>query len=511
MVWILWCACVRSLDMRFHSFAGVSCYEVQKDSKIQSVLMLIFLFCTYGCSSTDNVSNDDTLAYPELDVERLEGEHTIVGEARFDLLGQRIAANGDANGNGKRDLLVSAFRSDAYAMGGGKIYLFSDIEDNMQSLSLDDASTLAGELYGGCAGASLTFLQDWNGDQKDEIVIGAPCVNRVYIVLGGMVDEHFSLEDAEYRLFGESVEDFFGWSVADVGDVNGDGRADLLIGADGSNSNGEGAGSTYLIWDALPNDPSISITDVAIEYRGNEQDMSGGAIAGVGDTDGDGLADFVIGAAGSVDNGEGAGKIYHMVGESGLSYSSIDLEDRANIILGAAGTELGTSIAQAGDIDGDGRSDIILGAPSRSQTAEMVGHAYVFGGATITSYQDTEKADITIEGLAINDHTGVSIASAVDFDHDEQLDVVVGAPDLYRRERTGTVLFFSGAELQEGGHFDWSAATYVWHGEQAGDLMGSQIVSIPHSLDGTSMFLAGAPGYDGAHRDQGAMYVLSFP
>ena len=465
----------------------------------------------WGC-----VTKSDTIeavVYPEIAVEQLEVSSTIVGTQALDQIGFSIAANGDFDGDQKGDVLVGAFRSTVEDPGVGTVYFLSGEQLGEGPVDLSQAPALTGDLYGACAGASIAFIPDWNGDQRDEVAIGAPCVNRVYIVEGreNVVDGF--LGDADYRIFGEQVEDFLGWSVANVGDVNGDGRSDLLLGADGANSNGNASGSVYLILEPLPESGEpIMVSDVAVQFRGDEMEMAGGMISAAGDTDGDGFADFLVGAVGASDHGMRSGKVYHVSGASEFPHGSYGLRNQSDVIVGTENSELGRALSTVGDIDADGRSDILVGAPGTSYGGTRMGSVYVFLGSSIEQFQEVDAADIQIQGFWEQDHTGFSVCHVRDFDQDGIVDIVVGAPSLYHRDRPGGVFLFSGADIVQGGVFSLEDAAYMVQGKQAGDAMGYSIVSGGDiDNDGLEELWIGAPGIDESQRDQGAIYGLTLP
>ncbi len=181
-----------------------------------------------------------------------------------------------------------------------------------------------------------------------------------------------------YSFVGEAAGDLSGYSVASAGDVDGDGLDDLLIGAYGNDAGGSDAGKTYLMLGSAitaqtPGSAgsTFDLSTASYSFVGEAaSDFSGHSVASAGDVDNDGKADLLIGAYGNDAGGTDTGKTYLMLGSAitaaatGTTFN-LGTQASAAFIGEAADDELSylTGIAAAGDVNGDGRADLLMGAP----------------------------------------------------------------------------------------------------------------------------------------------------
>jgi len=225
----------------------------------------------------------------------------------------------------------------------------------------------------------------------------------VCVVLLGMAGVLFAGSDPNllYELNGTDAADQLGYSVAGGGDVNGDGRADFIVGVPFANPNGIiNAGSAFVYSGA---DGSL-LDSVHGTAPG---DRVGGSVGLQGDIDGDGKGDYIVGAPG-VNNLAGAAYVYS--GATGLLMYQITGS--------SPGERVGGSVGIYGDVDGDSKGDFIVGAPG---TNDSTGAAYVYSGATgLLIYQKI--------GGAIGDRVGGSVGISADMDGDGNGDFIIGAP-----------------------------------------------------------------------------------
>jgi hypothetical protein len=291
----------------------------------------------------------------------------------------RSVAIGDVNGDGYGDILIGAPLANS---SNGTVYLVLG-SNNPTSLDLSSAITFSG-LGGEEAGASVA-IGDVNGDGYGDILIGAPLANSsngtVYLVLGSSDLSSNNLSNA-ISLSGSGGEE--AGSVA-VGDVNGDGYGDMLIGAPKANSSN---GNAYLV---LGNS-SLTSYDLsnAFTFSGSESEEAGGSVA-IGDVNGDGYGDMLIGAPKANSND---GVVYSVLGSS--NPSSLTLSNATTFIGSNTGY---TSSVATGDVNGDGLGDILIGAAFFLIDRIQSGKVYLVLGNQIPGLNSSSNSVTYNEGV----------------------------------------------------------------------------------------------------------------
>ena len=288
---------------------------------------------------------------------------------------------------------------------------------------------------------------------------------------------------ADIRFTGESggAEDLFGWSAAAAGDVNGDGFADLVIGAPSCDELQGFAGRAYLFYGPFTGDRLAANADATISAV-TFGDNLGIAVHGAGDLNGDGKDDLVIGARSNDAPGIQAGQVYIF---HGPVTGNLTPAQANGVISGEAFEELGVAVAGVGDVNGDGRDDILVGA---HMFGAGVGRAYLFHGP-VTGSRPSSSATAIITGEFSSDSFGVALAAG-DVNADGLADLLIGAPH-------GPIDFLDPgrAYLFHGpvsGQISAAAADVVFHGEQLNDLFGSDVSSGDLNGDGFDDIVVGA-------------------
>jgi hypothetical protein len=370
-----------------------------------------------------------------LDLE--DAAHSFVGEAMGDGAGGRVAAAGDVDGDGVPDLLVSAYESDEAAGNAGKVYLLRGANLLPEATSLEQSDwAFLGDGGGYELGVSVGGGGDLDGDGLDDMIMGGLGDGNqgfVHVVLGSASGSGtVPISMASYTLAGEAEGDNAGISSSLVGDVDGDGLTDLLIGAYGRDSAGQAAGGAYLVMAASLGAVDGGGLGVA-DYRWTGQssgDTAGFAVSGAGDVDGDGLADLLIGADCAGDTGELAGKAYLILAGSlgEADYASLVAAD-VEILGEVAGDRAGGSLASAGDVDADGRGDVLVGACYASQSSDREGKVYLVPGYQLDFASTLDLGEVERAWLGANtgDLAGRSVAGGSDLDGDGLSDLLVGA------------------------------------------------------------------------------------
>ncbi len=341
-----------------------------------------------------------------IDIDQLKQSEwftTLHGMHSDDHFGHSVASAGDVNGDGYPDVIVG----DIGASGGGAAYLYLG---SSAGLSSTPSVTLKGfnalDMFGDCVASA----GDVNGDGYSDVIVGAPGFSfntgAAYVFLGSRT----GLSPApSVTLKGLNSNEYFGSSVAGAGDVNGDGYSDVIVGAYGVSVNNKGAAYVFLgSKTGLSSRASVTLKGL------NSFDKLGNSVAAAGDINGDGFSDVIIGAPGV----SGKGAAYVFLG------SKTGLSSVASFILNGLNKYdlFGYCVSGAGDINGDGYGDLIVGAPGVYNT----GAVYAFLGSKTGL---SPVASVTLNGLHPGDSFGNCIACAGDINKDGYSDVIVGNGD----------------------------------------------------------------------------------
>ncbi|MGC9399613.1 MAG: SdrD B-like domain-containing protein [Anaerolineae bacterium] len=291
-----------------------------------------------------------------------------------------------------------------------------------------------------------------------------------------------------------------GYAAAGAGDVNGDGYADVILGApyhDGSSTSNEGHAYVYygsphgliptysVTTDGMGNIIARTITEDRTVVTGTVGDRFGAAVAPAGDVNADGYDDLLIGAPGADGEADDEGRAYLYYGApSGLTWMPVWQADPTD----AEAAQFGKAVGGAGDVNGDGYDDLIIGAPTLTTTVAAEGRAYVYHGATAGPGSNPAWTLDPVDEAAA--HFGAAVGAAGDVDDDGYADVIVGAPGandgvtdqgaayVYRGSSTGlsSTAWWNGTGGRANAHYGFAVSSA---GNVNGDAYADWIVGAP--------------------------------
>ena len=467
-------------------------------------LSCFFLFLTFllllpiGNTSSQQKSEDERISniargYYQQNIMQQSGsggdnpeaiqENFFTGAAANDQFGYSVSTAGDVNGDEYSDVIVGAYGNDAGGNSAGRAYIYF----GGAIINTTADVTLTGAAAGDNFGYSVSTAGDVNGDGYSDVIVGAyqndaggSNAGRAYIYLGGASMNNI----ADVTLTGAAAFDAFGCSVSKAGDVNGDGYSDVIVGAKWGGDIYNGDGFSELIEGARYGDVISAYGRAYIFFGGvnmnsiadvtmDGQDDFGYCVSSAGDVNGDGYSDVIVSeyysdvkslgilahayiflggidmdnipditlhadhmtywgimcsTAGDV-NGDGYSDVIvssYYTDRAYIYFGGESMDNTIDVTLNGElfGDGFANSVSTAGDINGDGYSDVIVGAHGNDAGGSNSGRAYIyFGGTSMDNI-----ADIILTGATTNDEFGLSVASAGDVNGDGCSDVIVGAP-----------------------------------------------------------------------------------
>jgi FG-GAP repeat len=411
------------------SFTGTSTTALAGDTVASADTEIGDVFICTGTTSdgTDSGTGDSISATvgcgggcgPEGDLYMVAADLIQEGVSAADVAGWAVAM-GDVDGDGFDDTIVGAYGANGTGLSdAGRTYVTAGGTTGSRSLGSADAI-----LTGATANAQSAFALaagDLDDDGVDDLVIGAPGASSTFLVLGP-VTSNFSLSAADAVLTGSAA-----YAVGE-GDFDGDGEAEAVT-ADYS------AGKVYV--SPLPASSSATVTAAAsLILSGETSGDYAGRWVSSGDSDGDGLDDLLVGATYDKAGGTAAGAAYLVLGGS---TGSVSLSAADSKLVGESAGDAAGRVVAMGDLDGDGLSDLVIGAPGVSTRVSQAGAVYVVWASSTGGTMDLSAADAKLWGAGNSGLLSYERSLAIgDLDADGHDDLVVG--DTHQ----GAVLLFYG-------------------------------------------------------------------
>jgi hypothetical protein len=340
-----------------------------------------------------------------------------------------VSSAGDVNGDGFNDIIIGALH---YNNNIGRAYIFY----GGTNWDAEPDVILTGEVTSEF-GSSVSS-GDFNRDGYSDVAIGAHRYNsntgRVYIYFGGSSMNNI----ADVVITGEGTSNFFGQHFSSTGDVNNDGYSDLVMGAYGYGSNGRAY--VYLGGQSMDNSPDVIMDGL---LNGGK---FGGSASSAGDVNGDGYDDVIIGA--------------YDVERAYIFYGGSPMNNSADVTLSGEGGQFGINVSTAGDVNGDGFDDAMVGAYRYAN----VGRVYLFfGGSSMNSL-----VDVTITGVVDSAVFGMATSTAGDLNKDGYSDIIVGAA--HPSQPGKAFVYFGGAAMN-------NIADISMNGESLADNFGVSVAA----------------------------------
>jgi hypothetical protein len=414
-----------------------------------------------SCGDSDNAARADLI---------------LTGEDPGGRFGYAIANAGKFNGASSSGIIVGAYSNNQSGAGAGAAQVF-------YGTALDQHFDFNGSPGDSC-GQSVAGGGDFDGDGHDDWIIGMPMNDENGSAAGKVVVYSSARQAVLWSRMGQAAGDRFGWSIACAGDVNEDGVADVIVGAPYNDARGSNSGRAY-VYDG-------SSGDIIYKLSGTRAgDRFGAAVAGIGDLNDDGAADFAIGAPYYDASSSNSGRV--------SIYSGANKTVIQKINGSSAGDQFGSAIA--GLTYGSGSSErtlLIVGAPFSNVAGSNSGEAKVF----LRKHNNPVCGNslclqFTLKGKNAGDRFGASVAIG-NVRGSSKPDFVVGAPyaDL-NGSSSGTVTIFDGStgNLEE-----------RIYGEASGDRLGCSVAVTDVNGDAKNDLVVGAPNNDAAGSAAGRVY-----
>ncbi len=351
------------------------------------------------------------------------GDATLSGDAASDAFGYAIDGGARFNTDAYADSVVGAYLNDQTATSAGEVYIITGRSTPISYA----ASTSAFAQYQGTAasdyfGYAVSVVDDWDGDGIDDFIGGAygysSSTGRAWLVCGpytGQAGLITTYADSTFTSASSGVQ--FAYSVDGDGDIDGDGYADVIIGALGWDSPSSNAGAAFVYYGGANGTFTTTSADAVLEGVATG-DQAGYTVAIVGDYDQDGKDDLVVGAPSADPVGTGSGSAYLLLGSVSGTLSLSSADGTLN------GTEVGEGVGMfvdgAGDLNGDTYADFAVGSIYSDREFTDAGTVRVLYGPDTTF-----ETGFTWQGPSSGAYAG-AVGGAGDTNNDGYDDLLIG-------------------------------------------------------------------------------------
>ncbi|MCI0635917.1 MAG: integrin alpha, partial [Actinobacteria bacterium] len=417
---------------------------------------------------------------------------SFVGDQTAAALGFAVASAGDVSSDGYDDVLVGAPFYDAGTTDEGRAYLFEGAASGPEPAP---AWTVESNNLGALLGSALLGSGDTNGDGFDDVLVGAPSFgpfltqSNLGLALS-YLGSSGGLDPTPISTQRGLIDSRLGTSLGLAGDTNGDGFEDVVVGAP-TYENGQTSEGLVLVFPGGPG-PVSSVLENEASWNGLGNQAGsrfGFDVSDAGDVDGDGYGDMIVGAP-LYDNGQtNEGRAFVFVGSASGFSTTPEWMSESN----QANAQFGSAVSGAGDVNGDGYDDVIVGAPLYDNSPTNEGRVFVHLGSPSGL---SPIAAWTAQNSAVFSATfGEAVSSAGDVNGDGYADVIVGAPG------AGGAYVYHGSPTG-------LAATPAWTVQVFGVQFGRAVSSAGDvNGDGYADVIAGAPGADNNGPSSGSAQV----
>jgi len=409
--------------------------------------------------------------------------------------GQAVSTAGDVNGDGYSDVLVGMPNIQNGANNFGRVLVYYGSETGLEATPVIIESNAAPCSFGSCVAPA----GDVNGDGYADIIVGAKRYKSLQTEEGAVFVYHGSDTGISttwsWSKTGGQEGAHLGHSAYTAGDINKDGYSDIIIGARYYDVTLTREGRA---WVFLGSETGLEATYCWSGDGPGNLAYFGNSVCTAGDVNGDGYSDIVVGAPGysNDETGEGAAMVYYSTGSGFATTPDFTYEPDAEF------SYLGDCVSTAGDVDGDGYADIIVGAYYYSNNEEWEGAAYIFRGSKtgLKTYWDWKR-----ESDQAHAFYGRCVSTAGDVNGDGFSDVIVSAPYYDSGEsEEGKCFVYFGKPKTPSGSNNWSKDGTQDEGDFAKRVASAGDVN----ADGCDDIIIGAPMFDNGQTSEGCVYVF---